>query len=329
MFFGKGAEVGRVLVEGKRLTSVPKVSREQILGGLNISKSDLVLEVGSGDNPVPRSDVLSDKCLAYTPDREGREIHIDRRPFIVFDAHKFPFKDKSFDYIIARQVVEYIDEPAEFLHELMRVGKGGYIEVANGLREVIFDWDARKYVVSINEGGKLVIRRKLGKGPFGDLFRKLKDPYLSEFVNRNWSLFNYMLEWDGEINYTIDEDGIDSVNLSRELNIKFGEYTDREALRDRIKELLRALLALFPAWLKRKVYLAYSLPGRMTSLKSHRPTISLEELLKIMACPVCQGEVRFNNEKTVISCQSCQRVYPCLIRNKKIIPVMLQEEAIK
>jgi len=207
MFLEKSAKIGPIIVEGKRLISLQKVSRGQILKGLNIAKDDLVLEVGSGDNPVPRSDVLSDKFLGYTPDREGREIYIDRRPFIVCDAHKLPFKDKFFDYIIARQVLEYIDDPDKFLHELIRVGKRGYIEVANGLREVLYDWDARNYVVSMDNQGKLIIRRKLDKGPFGDLFRKLKDPYLGKFINDNWALFNYMLEWDGEINYVVDETG--------------------------------------------------------------------------------------------------------------------------
>lgn len=329
MFLQKRVKIGPVIVESKRLTSIPRITRQQILEGLGIAEDDLVLEVGSGDNPVPRSDVLLDKCLEYTPDREGREINIDRRPLIVCNAHKLPFKDKSFDYIIARQVLEYVDDPDKFLGELMRVGKRGYIEVANGLREVLFDWDARKYVVSIDEWGKLVIRRKLGKGPFGDLFRKLRDPYLVKFINDNWSLFNYMLEWEGEINYTIDEAGIDSVNLSRELNTEFGKCTDRQALGDRIKELLRVLLSLFPSWLERKAYLAYSLPGRMASFKSYRPTIPLEELLKIMSCPVCQGELYFNNQKTTISCQTCQRIYPCVIKNKKLIPIMLEEEVIE
>lgn len=329
MFLQKSVRIGPIIVEGKRLISVPTVTRQQILERLDIAKRDLVLEVGSGDNPVPRSDVLSDKSLGYTPDREGREIHIDKRPFIACNAHRLPFKDKSFDYIIARQVLEYIDDPDKFLGELMRVGKRGYIEVANGLREVLFDWDARKYVVSIDEGGKLVIRKKLGEGPFGDLFRRLRDPYLGKFINNNWSLFNYMLEWEGEINYTIDEAGIDSVNLSRELNIEFGEYTDCYALGYRIKELLRVLLSLFPSWLKRKAYLAYSLLGRMASFKSYRPTIPLEELLRMMACPVCQGEVCFNDDKSTITCQSCKRAYPCVMRNKKVIPIMLEEEIIE
>ena len=48
-----------------------------------------------------------------------------------------------------------------------------------------------------------------------------------------------------------------------------------------------------------------------------------EELLKIMVCPVCKGELEYNSEKEVIKCLKCHRVYP--VRDG--IPIMLEEEA--
>ena len=47
------------------------------------------------------------------------------------------------------------------------------------------------------------------------------------------------------------------------------------------------------------------------------------ELLEILACPACKGNVILQDDKIV--CQSCQRKYP--IRDG--IPVMLVEEAEK
>lgn len=47
-----------------------------------------------------------------------------------------------------------------------------------------------------------------------------------------------------------------------------------------------------------------------------------EELLKILACPVCKGEVKWQEEKII--CISCKRKYPI----REGIPVMLEEEAI-
>lgn len=46
-----------------------------------------------------------------------------------------------------------------------------------------------------------------------------------------------------------------------------------------------------------------------------------EELLKILACPVCKTDVILNNNKLV--CTKCARKYPI----KDSIPVMLIEEA--
>ncbi|MDR1777714.1 MAG: Trm112 family protein [Desulfovibrio sp.] len=50
------------------------------------------------------------------------------------------------------------------------------------------------------------------------------------------------------------------------------------------------------------------------------------ELLSILACPVCKGDIHFvsRGEETGFACEACRVVYP--IRND--IPVMLKEEAI-
>ena len=48
-----------------------------------------------------------------------------------------------------------------------------------------------------------------------------------------------------------------------------------------------------------------------------------QELLNILACPACKGEVELKNERIV--CRSCGRKYP--IRDG--IPIMLVDEAEK
>lgn len=48
-----------------------------------------------------------------------------------------------------------------------------------------------------------------------------------------------------------------------------------------------------------------------------------QELLKILACPACRGEVELKSEKIV--CLKCGRRYPV----KNGIPVMLVDEAEK
>ena len=47
------------------------------------------------------------------------------------------------------------------------------------------------------------------------------------------------------------------------------------------------------------------------------------ELLELLRCPKCRGEVRLVHGDTGLKCQSCRRVYPI----KDDIPVMLIDEA--
>lgn len=48
-----------------------------------------------------------------------------------------------------------------------------------------------------------------------------------------------------------------------------------------------------------------------------------QELLDIIACPKCKGEVRLNEEKNGLICDTCRLVYE--IRDD--IPIMLIDEA--
>ncbi len=47
------------------------------------------------------------------------------------------------------------------------------------------------------------------------------------------------------------------------------------------------------------------------------------ELLEILACPKCKGDIRLNDAKDGLVCEACRLVYPI----KDDIPVMLIEEA--
>jgi uncharacterized protein YbaR (Trm112 family) len=50
-----------------------------------------------------------------------------------------------------------------------------------------------------------------------------------------------------------------------------------------------------------------------------------KELLDILACPRCKGNIRLNDKKDGLVCEACRLMYPI----KDGIPVMLIDEAIK
>ncbi len=49
-----------------------------------------------------------------------------------------------------------------------------------------------------------------------------------------------------------------------------------------------------------------------------------KDLLEILACPKCKGEIHLNEKGDGLSCSACQLLYP--IRDD--IPIMLIDEAI-
>lgn len=48
-----------------------------------------------------------------------------------------------------------------------------------------------------------------------------------------------------------------------------------------------------------------------------------KELLDILCCPVCKGDILYDEENQKLNCLSCKRRYPI----KDDIPIMLEEEA--
>jgi len=124
---------------------------------LPVSADGLVLDVGSGGCPYPRSDVLLERH-GDAWHRCGAALVMDR-PIVFGDALHMPFKNKAFDFVIASHVLEHVREPEQFLGELMRVGKAGYIETPNVLFERVIPYPIHCLEMMAVEG-KLYIRKK-------------------------------------------------------------------------------------------------------------------------------------------------------------------------
>jgi hypothetical protein len=129
---------------------------------LLVARDARVLEVGAGDSPSPRSDVLVDFALDPR-EREGGRIKRDDRPLVLAQGESLPFHDKSFDYVIAFHVLEHSAHPERFLYELQRVASAGYIETPSFWSECVRPFSVhRSEVAAITDadGPKLVIRKK-------------------------------------------------------------------------------------------------------------------------------------------------------------------------
>jgi SAM-dependent methyltransferase/uncharacterized protein YbaR (Trm112 family) len=171
-----------------------------------VNKKELVLEVGSGGNPYFRSNVLID---AYLDTRERHYVKlISDRPTVLGFAENLPFRDDSFDFVIASHVLEHSKDPEKFLSELQRVSKAGYIEVPDAFFERLANYlDHRLEITDIDS--KLIIRKKknyIQDQEIHDLVHNKVSEVFEEIVSKYPFRFNVRYYWsrdNGGIKYEI------------------------------------------------------------------------------------------------------------------------------
>lgn len=170
-----------------------------------VSKTDLVLEVGSGGNPYFRANVL---CDAYfeSSERFFAPLIYDR-PTIIAPAENLPFKDGSFDFVIASHVLEHSADPEKFLSELQRVAKAGYIEVPDAFMERLTHYGFHRLEIT-DVDDTLVIQKKknhIHDQEIVNLFSKTKSIF-PEWVQKHPFQFHVRYYWSkdtGGIKYKI------------------------------------------------------------------------------------------------------------------------------
>lgn len=232
----------------------------------------LVLEVGSGQAPHPRANVLVDKYIADNFERP-HELGIDfAKPFVVADGHSLPFADGSFAYAIALHVLEHATDPERFASELSRVAHAGFVQVPSSISELTFGWPYHPWLIE-REGDTLVFQPRDGRrAPFGDVFHRAyaQSPLLRTWWAANRSLFHHSVEWRGAL--TVRVEGVSSADQTAAVDL------------ERTERVLRQL-------------------DRAGALRSHPP-----ELVAALRCPACRGALVM--AEPTATCAACGRVYP-------------------
>jgi len=291
---------------------------------LQIKPGDLVLEVGSGNNPNPRSDILCDRYLHDNSERAGEFGIVIDRPFVVADGYHLPFADKTFDYVIASHVLEHMSDPMAFVLELERVAHAGYIETPSAVSERIFGWNFHHWFVAKRQG-TLTLRKKTEGVKFGGFFHRLitQAVWFRRFFEENEDRMYMKFEWQGNINIT--------VNVSREAGSRFArQQTTEQQLRRLDQNAWRLLAAAKPdvyldsvfflSWIWRRVIRKIDKEVRRLSWRINTVFNKqgiMRQLTTMLACPECKGRLDF--EKKTMRCSSCRRTYPV----EGAIPVLL------
>jgi hypothetical protein len=181
---------------------------------LPIAADARVLEVGGGDSPSPRSDFLVDFALEAR-ERWGGKIKRDDRPLVLARGEALPFRDKSFDYVIAFHVLEHSEHPAAFLSELERVASAGYIETPSFWSECVRPFTFHRLEVAAitdADGPMLMIRKK--SAPVCDpLLDKAFNEKLNQgaFVGIDPDAWVTRFYWKDRIRYTVVNPEVESV----------------------------------------------------------------------------------------------------------------------
>ena len=260
---------------------------------LPIDSKALVLDVGSGGNPFPRSDVLLDR-LTGDDHRNGESMMIDRA-CVFGDAARMPFKDNAFDFVIASHILEHMSHPEIFIRELQRVGKAGYIETPNALFERLQPFYIHCLEI-VKTGDMLHIYKKnqsvhdtfLGTGnllsagsPLGQLmFQKAK-------------LFHVEHLWRKNIKFKIHNpevscDWIEGINDSSDIGETKDSYMVDVVEQSGWRDFGMAVLNAFYSFKRKK------------RLKDF-------DLTSILACPKCLGDLLESHE--LLTCNKCKNKY--------------------
>jgi SAM-dependent methyltransferase len=119
-----------------------------------VDHTSLVLDVGSGDKPHWRADVLLDRFPGgeHGGQRSGSShVRVDR-PLFDADAADMPFADNAFDFVVCSHTLEHVVRPDAVIAELSRVAKAGYIEVPEAASAKIVDFPSHLWWVTMEDG---------------------------------------------------------------------------------------------------------------------------------------------------------------------------------
>lgn len=284
---------------------------------MNIKSTDLVLEIGSGNNPNPRSDILCDLYVSDSNQRAGNFKIVIDRPFVVADCYKLPFKNNSFDYIICSHLLEHLEEPEKFIKELTRVAKRGYIEVPNIYGERLFGWSFHLWYCELKNGTLILTGKKDGE-KYGGFYHRLiaKKIWFRRFFEENEDWFYIKYEWKDKIRFKIKAENDNKNHISE---------IDKEIwnLLNNIKWSIKSDSIFYFHWIKKRIIRKLKKITRKskwnlkTSFKKNKLT---NDLLQILICLNCKENlILFKN---YIFCKNCNLKY----KLDDGIPIMIDKD---
>jgi len=178
---------------------------------LKINRNAKVLDVGGGQNPHPRANIVIDKFTDDNFHRSGNLKVLKGQEFVYADGENLPFKDKEFDYVICCHVLEHVDDPTKFLSELFRVGKKGYIETPSLIGEVLASRISHKWILHEVNDKLYIIEKSKINFTVGYYLGWLFENYLPKnsigykiMTRTHPNLLTIRIEWDNNFEFEVE-----------------------------------------------------------------------------------------------------------------------------
>ena len=264
-----GSLTGVAVAAGKELAAIPREARRN---KPHPPTEGLVLEIGGGQSPHPRADVVVDKYVADSFERAGEAALDVSRPLVVADGHRLPFADQSVSYTLAIHVLEHATDPARFAAELARVSPAGFVQTPTAEAELTFGWPYHPWLIE-RSGEMLHFSPKYDRrAPYGERFHRsyAESPLMRLWWSAHRSRWLHSIEWRERLQVQVADAG----------------DAERSAALD-IEETIA------------------SLEGR-----AQRGTLQPlgKSVRGVLRCPLCLGVLAF--EPKCAACTSCDSTYP-------------------
>lgn len=169
----------------------------------------VVLDVGSGDKPHWRADVLLDRYVetAHAGQRSGRAAARVSRPLFDADAAAMPFADGAFDYVVCSHVLEHVPDPQAVVAEMTRVGRAGYIEVPEAASAKILDFPSHLWWCRL-DGSTLVFSAKSARSFDQEIGAYIEragvERRLAKLLDADFDSRVVALAWRGRVDVRVD-----------------------------------------------------------------------------------------------------------------------------
>ena len=279
---------------------------------LPVTSKELVLEIGSGHNPHPRSDILVDRWLYQDRERQRKVIKIDR-PTIIADGCKLPFTNQSFDFVLCNQVIEHVEKPDQFVKEIARVAKRGLIITPHLLRERIFGWHYHRWFIDMKDDFLYFYPKKeTQQTQFAHFIHVLYAHIYNfrHFIDSLDKKINIYYQWEKDIKIKISDDPEKILNI---YDKKAGEL---------LQQVTYSLKNLINQWASEKyervVNCCYYWYEKIVRFKFRK--VLKANIIKNLCCLKC-GSQSISNKDKLLVCQKCKQTY--ILENG--IPIMLNK----